>query len=174
LDPALEDVITTHTTDEGWPFDAGTPVFWFDAHSRRREGLYLRVNIDDLEECWGDESARHEFLHLMEGSDSCCLECGAELDEETGECTSGCEPFSDHPQEDDIRFEAAYGVRARVLERAPARIPDMDGHWLRHPSPEECRAFITSLFEKDPDPFELFSEVPLSQLFPIHNAPETP
>lgn len=169
-----ETTITTHTAAEGWPFDAGTPVYWFDAHSQRREGLYLRINIDDLEECWGDEGKRMEFLHRMEGSDDACLECGAELDDETGECVAGCSPFSDHHQEDSIRFEAAYGVQARVLPRTPARVCAADGHFLKHPTPEECRDFITALFEDNPDPFEFPSEVPINQLFAVHNAPEAP
>jgi hypothetical protein len=156
--PDSEQRISAHTKDEGWPFNAGDLVYWFDTHSNRLEGYYLRINIDDLEECWGDEAERNEFTSRMEGSDSECLECGAELDDETGECVEGCEPFDDHPQEDDIRFATAYGVRARVIpvgslkprhdpatgQLLPAWPPDEDDEALEHPT-----------------------EVPLSQIYPV-------
>lgn len=147
--------ISQHTAAEGWPFDAGTLVYWFDAHSRRREGYYLRLNLDDLEECWGDEEARHEFTSRMSGSDSSCLECGAGLDDETGECVAGCIPFDGHPQEDSIRFETAYGIHARVIDR---------GLFEKRKDPDTGQ-FLPA-WPPDPDDpvLEFPTEVPLSQL----------
>lgn len=159
--------ISAHTAAEGWPFNPGEPVWWHDAHSQRHEGFYLRLDIDDLEDCWGNEAERQEFISRMEGSDSACTECGAEADEE-GDLPCDCEPFEDHPQADSIRFQAAYGIAARVLPKTPARIhDDVDGTFLKAPDARACRAHLERLLDKDPDDFDITSDVPLNQLFPV-------
>lgn len=137
----MTEPLSAHGQEEGWPFDPGTPVYWFDAHSRRHEGFYLRLDIDDLEELWGSEPDRLEFIDLMDGRDDICLVCESELDED-GECPAkkhGCpgDPFHDHPQADSIRFQAAYGIAARVSSSWPPTEHDL----------------------------EFYTEVPLSQLF---------
>lgn len=126
----MTEPISGNTAAEGWPFDPGTLVYWYDAHSQRREGYYLRLDIDELEFCWGAEVSRREFLDLMDGSDEICLLCESELDED-GECSAkefGCpgDPFHDNPQADSIRFQKAYGIAARVSSHWPPTEHDLE------------------------------------------------
>lgn len=121
--------VSEHTAADGWPFNPGTPVWWVDAHSRRREGFYLRLDLDDLEDCWGNEEARREFLDKMDGSDDFCLVCESELDDD-GECPNrpGCsgDPFHEHPQRDAIEFQRAYGIGAHVALHWPPTASDLE------------------------------------------------
>jgi hypothetical protein len=167
----MPETITTHTTSEGWPFNAGDPVWWHHPRGGRCEGFYLRLDIDDLEDCWGRLSERQEFLSKMEGNDTTCTECGGDLDDD-GDCQVGCEAFpgAEHPQADAIRYQAANGVAARILARNPARVRGPDGQFLKQSTPEERRAAIERMFDQDHAAFEHHTEHPVSQLFLMETA----